>query len=121
MTDDEIDYFDVISDMAHYLEEKCDAREEQIVTILVRESHKVGLERKGFNEKAIKCASHYDIDHGMQLFKRDGDFKDYTKLVERILKSCMYLGIDQDQQDMLRSDLLKIVRKHISTMLMDGL
>ena len=110
---EKIDYFDVITQMAHYLDDFCNMSEDQIYKTISRKSWNIGLKNDGFTEDAIRKASKFDIDKGMQSFKNKGQFKDYVSLIKAILDDLTFLGEVQDR-DKIRQDLMKIVREHMS-------
>ncbi len=110
---DKIDYFDVITGMAHYLNEFCNMSEDQIYKTISRKSWNIGLKNIGFSEDAIRNASKLDVDKGMQAFKNKGEFKDYVSMIKAVLDDLTFLGEVQDR-DKIRQDLMKIVREHMS-------
>ena len=108
---EKIDYFDVITGMAHYLDGFCNMSEDQIYKTISRKSWNIGLKNIGFSENAIRNASKFDIETGMQFFKNKGTFKDYVSLIKAILDDLTFLG-EVHNRDKIRQGLMKIVREH---------
>ena len=111
---EEYDYFDIITGMGGVLSEYCNVSEEQILKLIVRQSWKVSLQKNGFKGKNLKNATEQQIERGMVLFKSHGTFKDYTDLVDRVVKDVVFFGASHEDIPKIRRKLLAVVRKHSS-------
>ena len=49
-----IDYFDVITEMAHYLDELCSISEDHLYKTISRKSWSIGLNNIGFSEEEMR-------------------------------------------------------------------
>ena len=113
MKNETIPYFDVITEMAEYLQEHYDISENSIFELIKLTSWKIALKKEGHDEDKLGKATKYTIDQGMQRFKRKGTFEDYVELIGYVVKSLPQTGIHHDEKEITRKALLKIVRKHM--------
>ena len=111
MTSETMPYFEIITEMTEYLMEHYEVQENMIFELIKRGSWEIALKKDGDDEIELRKTSTYKIDQAMQLFKNQGTYEDYIKLIDYIIMSFPHIGIN-DSEKKAKAALIKIIRKH---------